>query len=87
MGSANLHISSELVEGGGGPTINPWSSSEDPRVSGGSSGGSAVAVASHSCFGYDFFFNPYHPVFFLFLLLFASSSSLCSSVRILFCIY
>ncbi len=38
-----------------GPVINPWSpsaKSEEAFVAGGSSGGSAAAVASDSCFGY-----------------------------------
>jgi hypothetical protein len=38
-----------------GPVINPWSPSAKPEeafVAGGSSGGSAAAVASDSCFGY-----------------------------------
>jgi len=46
MGSATVHSHY-------GPTINPWKRKEDatPLVSGGSSGGSAAAVAAHTCLG------------------------------------
>lgn len=47
-----LNFSSGTVDSIFGPTKNVWSENFDnPRIAGGSSGGSAVAVASGLCFG------------------------------------
>jgi len=46
MGSASTHSHF-------GPVVNPWSTN-DQLTAGGSSGGSAAAVASFASFGYQF---------------------------------
>jgi aspartyl-tRNA(Asn)/glutamyl-tRNA(Gln) amidotransferase subunit A len=42
---------SDTIYSVNGPTVNPWSTAQKKYVAGGSSGGSAVAVASHTCYG------------------------------------
>lgn len=52
IGKCNLDefaMGSGTVDSIFGPTRNPWSSHEDWRIAGGSSGGSAAAVASGTC--------------------------------------
>ncbi|CAH2229180.1 jg14900 [Pararge aegeria aegeria] len=52
VGKSNLDefaMGSGTVDSIFGPTRNPWFSSEDWKISGGSSGGSAVSVSSGSC--------------------------------------
>ncbi|XP_046973155.1 glutamyl-tRNA(Gln) amidotransferase subunit A, mitochondrial [Vanessa cardui] len=52
IGKSNLDefaMGSGTVDSIFGPTRNPWCSGEDWRISGGSSGGSAVAVATGAC--------------------------------------
>lgn len=54
IGKTNLDqfaMGSGTVDSIYGPTKNVWSSSDDFYIAGGSSGGSAVAVASGVCFG------------------------------------
>lgn len=54
MGKTNLDefsMGSGAIDSIFGPTTNVWRSDEG-RIAGGSSGGSAVAVATGSCFAY-----------------------------------
>lgn len=56
MGKTNLDefsMGSGAVDSMFGPTKNVWRSDND-HIAGGSSGGSAVAVATGSCFAYVF---------------------------------
>lgn len=63
LGKTNMDqfgMGSGTVDSIFGATKNPWSTSfngNEWNIAGGSSGGSAVAVAIGMCYGYDFFFK------------------------------